>query len=213
MFRATAKPPSGVDIIPLFDIREIDGGTLDSAGLSMFTPGPVVVDTDNNYVNNPLPGKMNHVLFGISIEPTMQIIEDDSTNSIDAVKAANFLKDATLKIYTNGGRDRKLLVPLKEFMNFASTKVEATGDATNGVVNLVTFESTGPRRLENLFYFGPNESWQFVVLFKNTGFPTTANWTAHGAGRFGLNATIFVGEMNDHQLAEYDQRLKHVANM
>lgn len=214
MLRATAKLPAGVNVKALFDTQIIDGSNAVSA-LSFFKSNASQVNTDNNYITNPLPGPYYNVVLGLSIETTMQVIEDDSTHSIDAVKVVNSLKDATVYILSNGGTERKVLLPLKDYMNFAQTKANVSLIANTApayvAVNAITLQSTGLRRFENLFYFEPNEAFQFQVLFYNTSWPTTANWTAHGSGRFGLVATMYTAPMTKLQLDEYNNRLLNAA--
>lgn len=207
-FKAKVTLPQGVEVLRRYDRRDIDGNT---AKLSLFTPSPQPNDPDNNYVNNPLPGAKNHVVLALSINATLQHIEGSA--DIDPVKVVNLLKDAVVRVDTNGGREERILHPLKDYMNFSQSSIvvaqsyDSTGNSTDSKV-IATLQATGPRTIDNLFFFEPNESFTFEVLFKNGDFPAQASWTQ---GRFGLEAELYLAQMNAKQLADYDRRLQQAA--
>lgn len=209
-FKAKVPLPQGVEVLRRYDRRAIDGNI---SKLSLFTPSPAPNDPDNNYVNNPLPGAQNHVILGLSINATLQHIEEAA--NIDPVKVVNLLKDAVVKLDTNGGREERILHPLKDYMNFSQSQVSvaAANDNAAAPANLlthttITLQATGPRLVDNLFYFEPNESFTFEVLFKNGDFPAEADWTK---GRFGIEAELYLAKMNAQQLQQYDRRLQAAA--
>ncbi|WP_020402801.1 hypothetical protein [Gracilimonas tropica] len=207
-FKAKVQLPQGVEVLRRYDRREIDGNT---PKLSLFTPSPQPNDPDNNYVNNPLPGAKNHVVLGLSLNCTIQHLE--SAANIDPVKVVNLLKDAVVKLDTNGGREERILHPIKDYMNFSQSSIvtaqsyDSAAPATETKI-IATLQATGPRNIDNLFYFEPNESFTFEVLFKNGDFPAQADWTQ---GRFGVEAELYLAQMNAKQLAEYDRRLQAAA--
>lgn len=207
-FKAKVPLPQGVEVLRRYDRRDIDGNT---PKLSLFTPSPQPNDPDNNYVNNPLPGAKNHVVLGLSLNLTNQHIQ--SSANIDPVKVVNLMKDSVVKLDTNGGREERILHPLKDYMNFAQSGIvaaqsyDSTGNSTDSTI-IATVQATGPRIVDNLFYFEPNESFTFEVLFKNGDFPAQADWTQ---GRFGIEAELYLAQMDAKQLAEYDRRLKQAA--
>lgn len=207
-FKAKVPLPQGVEVLRRYDRRDIDGNT---SKLSLFTPSPTPNDPDNNYVNNPLPGAKNHVVLGLSLNVTNQHIQ--SSANIDPVKVVNLLKDSVVKLDTNGGREERILHPLKDYMNFAQSGIvaaqsyDSAGPSTDTTV-IATLQATGPRIVDNLFYFEPNESFTFEVLFKNGDFPAQSDWTQ---GRFGIEAELYLAQMDSKQLAEYDRRLKQAA--
>ncbi|HYW95033.1 MAG TPA: hypothetical protein VE870_05555 [Bacteroidales bacterium] len=214
-FKAQAFLPPGVSVYPRYDTQLISGAI---SKLKFFLPTPGTVDdADNNYVANPFPGATNVVLLGISLSATQQIITDDSANSIDAAKITNSLYDSVLRLDTNGGREQKVLEPVYNYMNFAQSRSQATGDATNGTVNQVVLQSTGPRKIPNYFFFSKSESFQLYLEFPGSSvtFPTTANWTTSaqsGRGGFGIKATLWTADMNEAQLAQFNAKLNAAAN-
>ncbi|WP_133120207.1 hypothetical protein [Rhodohalobacter barkolensis] len=192
-----------------YDRRAIDGNT---SKLSLFTPSPTPNDPDNNYVNNPLPGAKNHVVLAMSVDCTLQLIK--SADNIDPVAVVNRLKDAVIKVETNGGREERILHPLKDYMNFSQTRAAVAAIADGGTPvgaiseSLITLQATGPRTIDNLFFFEPNESFTVEVLFNNGSFPAQSDWTY---GRFGLEVELYLGQMNGQQLQTYDRRLQQAA--
>lgn len=209
-FKPRVPLPSGVEVLRRYDRREIDGNT---AKTSLFTPSPQPNDPDNNYTNNPLPGASNHVVLGISVDCLLQHIE--TAENIDPVKITNLLKDAVLKVETNGGREERILHPLKDYMNFAQSRAAIaaasanTADAPVETSTIISLQATGPRLIDNLFFFEPNESFKVEVLFKNGDFPAQAAWTQ---GRFGIEVELYLAKMNKQQLDRYDQRLQQAAS-
>jgi hypothetical protein len=205
-FKAKVPVPAGVEILRRYDRREIDGQT---SKLGLFLPGSPQNDEDRNYANMPLQGAKNHVVLGISISPLMTTIETEA--NVDPVKVVNNLNDAVLKIETNGGREERITHPLKDYMNFSQTRAAvASSYDTNSVVNnsIVQLQATGPRNIDNLFYFEPNESFTVNVLFKTGDFPAQSDFSK---GRFGLEVELYLAQMNNQQLKRYDQRLKQAA--
>lgn len=209
-FKAKVPLPSGVEVLRRYDRRDIDGNT---SKLSLFTPSPAPNHPDNNYVNNPLPGAKNHVVLALSVDCTMQILK--TAENIDPVAVVNRLKDAVIKVQTNGGREERILHPLKDYMNFSQTRsaIAAISDGASEnpsaiSESLITLQATGPRTLDNLFFFEPNESFTVEVEFKNGQFPAQSDWTF---GRFGLEVELYLAQMDGQQLQTYDQRLKQAA--
>lgn len=208
-FKAKVPLPSGVEVLRRYDRRAIDGNT---SKLSLFTPSPTPNDPDNNYVNNPLPGAKNHVVLAMSVDCTLQLIK--SAENIDPVAVVNRLKDAVIKVETNGGREERILHPLKDYMNFSQTRAAVAAIADGGTPvgaiseSLITLQATGPRTIDNLFFFEPNESFTVEVLFNNGSFPAQSDWTY---GRFGLEVELYLGKMNGQQLQTYDRRLQQAA--
>lgn len=208
-FKAKIPVPAGVEIQRRYDRREIDGNT---PKLSLFTPSPTPNDPDNNYVNNPLPGAKNHVMLGISVSCLLPSIETEA--NVDPVKVANLLQDSVLKVETNGGREERILHPLKDYMNFSQTRPAVAAISDGGAPpaaithSIVQLQATGPRSIDNLFYFEPNESFTTEVLFKDGSFPAQSDFTK---GRFGLEIEFYLAEMNNQQLQAYDNRLKSAA--
>lgn len=208
-FKAKVPLPQGVEVLRRYDRRDIDGNI---SKLALFTPSPTPNDPDNNYTNNPLPGASNHVVLGISVDCTLQLIE--TATNIDPVKVVNLLKDSVLKIETNAGREERILHPLKDYMNFAQTRANAAAISDGGTApqaithSIAALQATGPRTIDNLFYFEPNESFTVEVLFKDGDFPDQADWNQ---GRFGLEVELYLAQMNNNQLGKYDDRLKSAA--
>ncbi|PKD43755.1 hypothetical protein CWD77_09355 [Rhodohalobacter barkolensis] len=208
-FKAKVPLPAGVEVLRRYDRRAIDGNT---SKLSLFTPSPTPNDPDNNYVNNPLPGAKNHVVLAMSVDCTLQLIK--SADNIDPVAVVNRLKDAVIKVETNGGREERILHPLKDYMNFSQTRAAVAAIADGGTPvgaiseSLITLQATGPRTIDNLFFFEPNESFTVEVLFNNGSFPAQSDWTY---GRFGLEVELYLGQMNGQQLQTYDRRLQQAA--
>lgn len=208
-FKSSVPLPQGVEVLRRYDRREIDGNTSKTA---LFTPSPTPDDPDNNYVNNPLPGASNHVVLGISVDCTLQLIEQ--TANIDPVKVINLLKDSVLKVETNGGREERILHPLKDYMNFAQTRAQVAaisdGETAPSAIThaIAALQATGPRQIDNLFYFEPNESFTVEVIYKNGDFPDQADFTQ---GRFGLEVELYLAKMNSNQLNSYDAKLKRAA--
>lgn len=209
-FKAKVPVPAGVELLRRYDRRAIDGST---SKLSLFTPGPVQDDPDNNYVNNPLPGAKNHVVLGIAVSSTIGLLE--TATDIDPVKVSNLLQDAILKVETNGGREERILHPLKDYMNFSQSRGSVAAISDGGTPpapithSIVTIQATGPRTVDNLFFFEPNESFTVEVVFKNGDFPAQSAWTK---GRFGLEVELFLAQMSGQQLQTYDTRLKQAAS-
>ncbi len=209
-FKAKVPLPQGVEVLRRYDRRTISGNT---SKLALFTPSPTPNDPDNNYTNNPLPGAKNHVVLAMSVDCTLQHIITDE--NIDPVKVTNLLKDAVIKVETNGGREERILHPLKDYMNFSQTRANiaaiSDGEAENPAAisqTLITLQATGPRSIDNLFFFEPNESFTVEVLFANGDFPEEQDWIR---GRFGLEVELYLAKMDGKQLQTYDDRLKQAA--
>lgn len=208
-WKAPSFLPPGISVYPRFDTQLISGAL---SKLTLFPPNPSSTeDADNNYIQNPFPGSKNIVALGLSLSLTLQVIADDSTNSIDAAKVVNSIFDSVLRLDSNGGREQKILEPISSYMNFAQTRTESTGDATNGTVTQITVQATGPRDFKNLFFFDKQEAFKMYLEFPGSvTFPTTANWTASaqsGRGGFGLKSVLWCADMNDAQVAYYNQKL------
>ena len=207
MFKPYATLPPHVEVQTLFDRQIIDGVT---TSLQFFQPNPSGVETDNYYLNNPLTGDKYHVLLGFGIESLMPVISSEGGNN--PVKVLNNLKDAVVKITTNGGRDQAILEPLKNYMNFSQNGsavgqcYDGTGTVTH-TTSIVVLQSTRPRPIPNLFYFDKNERWKFEIAFAQGNFPAAGSWTK---GRFGLEATIKIASMSEGQLNEYKRRCRAV---
>ncbi|MGM0587080.1 MAG: hypothetical protein ACQETE_01580 [Bacteroidota bacterium] len=211
MFTPAVKLPSGVEVIPYYDTKHFDGTTTEQ---SFFTTNPNRSDVDNNYVSNPLPGNLNHVILGIKVAPTMYVIEEDSGNNIDPIKIVNQLADGIIRVDVDRGRDEKLKSPLSEFMNLQGIETtHGTANTTDAdIITTVTLPASKPVRLDNLFAFGKQESFQMAVKFAEGEFPDAADWTAHGKGRgIGLQVGLYAAAMDDDQLLEYDRRLDAVS--
>jgi hypothetical protein len=209
-FKAKVPVPAGVEILRRYDRREIDGQT---SKLSLFTPGSAQNDEDRNYANMPLQGAKNHVVLGISVSPLMTTIESEA--NVDPVKVVNNLNDAVLKIETNGGREERITHPLKDYMNFSQTRASVSAISDGGTApqaishSVVQLQATGPRNIDNLFYFEPNESFTVNVLFKTGDFPNQADFSK---GRFGLEVELYLAQMDNGQLNRYDTRLQQAAS-
>lgn len=208
-YKAKVPVPAGVEILRRYDRREIDGQT---SKLGLFLPGSPQNDEDRNYANMPLQGAKNHVVLGISVSPLMTTIETEP--NVDPVKVVNNLNDAILKIETNGGREERITHPLKDYMNFSQTRTATAAISDGGTApqavthSLVQLQATGPRQIDNLFYFEPNESFTVNVLFKTGDFPAQADFSK---GRFGIEVELYLAQMDNGQLNSYDTRLKQAA--
>lgn len=204
MFKPKVALPSGVEVLRRYDRKEIDGQT---STLRFFRPDATQEDTVDNYVKNPLPGNRNHVVLALSVGLIGQSIV--SNDDVDPISVINNLKDSVLKIETNGGREERILHPLKDYMNFAQTRVayaaatDNTTDAEQQTHSIVTLQATGPRYIDNLFYFEPNEAFKAEILFGQGTFPDQAQFD----DKFGLEVELFLAQMNDNQLKRYEQKL------
>jgi|GEM_PF-6628171 len=200
MFKPNATLPPNVEVQTLYDRQTIDGAT---TSLQFFQPNPTGKETDNFYLNNPLTGDKYQVLLGFGLEFMAQTIK--SSANVDPVAIINNLKDAVVKISTNGGRDIALLTPLSQYMNFQQTKVviAESFSAQEDKTIQATLESAKPRKLDNLFYFDKNERWKFEVKFATGTFPAAADFTD---GRLGIEAVVKLASMDDAQLGEYKRR-------
>ena len=203
MFRKSVVLPDNAPVIPFYDVREIDGTTTE---LKFFLPNPSREDNDNNYRGNPLPGDNNFVLMAIKVDATIKNIK--STANIDPQKVVNQLTDAVIEIRSNRGREEALLTPLDEYMNLNGIQASNYHDGTN-FEQSITLQASKPRRIDNLFAFGPNGAWDLSIHFKTGDFPAQADWST---GRFGLKTTLYMAELTSQQLARYEQRLEAVAN-
>lgn len=208
-FKAKVPVPAGVEILRRYDRREIDGQT---SKLGLFLPGSAQNDEDRNYANIPLQGAKNHVVLGISVSALMPTIETEA--NVDTAKVVNNLSDSVLKIETNGGREERITHPLKDYMNFSQTRVSTAAISDGSTApqaishTVAQLQATGPRNIDNLFYFEPNESFTVNVLFKTGDFPAQADFTK---GRFGLEVELYLAQMNNNQLNTYDRRLQQAA--
>lgn len=207
MFRPKVRIPDNAPVYPIFDVREIDGQTND---LKLFQPGPDRKSTNNNYINNPVPGDDNLVVLAIKLECTLRQIK--SATDIDPAKILNNLADGVVEIKSNRGRDEALNQPIEEFMELSNGVQVSNYHNGTDFQQVVYLPAGKPRHLDNLFAFGPNGNWDFTVKFHSGAFPAKSAFTSAGYGRFGLKATIYVAEMNDAQLEEYNRRLEKAAN-
>jgi len=207
MFRPKVRIPDNAPVYPIHDVREIDGQT---SKLKMFMPGPDRIPTNNSYINNPVPGDDNLVVLAIKMECTLRQIK--TATDIDPAKILNNLADAVVEIKSNRGRDEALKQPIEEFMELSNgVQVSNYHDGIN-FEQTIYLPSGKPRHLDNLFAFGPNGNWDFSVDFHTGDFPAKQKFVDAGYGRFGLKATLYVAEMTDEQLAEYNRRLEKAAN-
>lgn len=207
MFKAKVPLPLGVVVERLYDKKEVDNG---NASITFFPSNATNVDTDNNYTSNPLPDNVNHVVLGISIDLLTKAIRLDA--NIDPVYILNNLNDSIFKLTTNSGRDRAILNPLKDYLNFSGVQLAQSYDsATPQTDQTIVIPSTGIRFPDNLFYIGKNEQFTPKIEFNSAVWPTVANWTAAGTGRFGFLFEMWVAKMTDEQLAAYTRSLQSAA--
>lgn len=200
-FKRNVPIPTGVLIEKFFDTQVIDNGT---SQLNFFPPNPSGNETDNNYTQNPFPEAKNYVILGISLNPTLSLITQDA--NIDPVLVVNTLKDATIKLATNQGRDTAFTNSITDYMNFNALGTALTSAASNdATTSLVALGSTGVRTPDNLFYLKPQETFTFKSIFNASVWPTIANWAAQG--RFAIKATFIVAKMNNAQLQAYADSL------
>ena len=203
MFKPRSPLPFGVEVERFYDKLQIDNG---NGTLTFFSPSPSNAEIDNNYTNNPLSENYNHVLLGMGVDVLTKVIRQDA--NIDPAYVINNLNDAVIKLSTNRGRTRDILHPLKDYLNFNGISVSDGILSDDSSQLTISIPSTGMRHPDNLFLIKPQENWQVTVEFNSDTWPTTANWTSAGIGRFGLNAEVWMAKMTDEQLEAYTERLE-----
>lgn len=206
MFKSFPTIPDGVDIERYFDVREIDNN---DSSVSFFTSNPNGSDTDNNYTQNPFTQNRFHVILGITLDPLTKAIRQ--TADIDPFYVVNNLNDGTLVLSTGEGRVQDLIHPIKDYLNFNGLGVASVRDnsasGSEEYFDRITLGSTGVRKPDNLFYLSPNEGFKLEAKFNSGTWPTTANWTSAGVGRFGIKAEMYVAKMDEAQFEQYKAML------
>lgn len=204
-FRPNVPLPSGVEIKPYYDIRELTGA--ETKEHELFKPNPSGVDEDNNYRSNPLPGQKNHVVLAISIMLNKPFLYNAVEDSVDVFKVANQLKDAVLTINTEGGRFEAIKQNVEDYFNFSGVQgsVANYNDTGEKSRDLIIMPSTPPRPLPNLFAIESQESFTSKIKFATKGFPAASDYSDGLALRVGLK--LWTAEMTNAQLSEYQSRL------
>jgi len=216
MWKANSYLPAGVSVYPRYDTQVISGSVTE---VSFFPSSPGSrKDADTNYIANPFPGNKNIVLLGIALQPLLTVIKDDSANNIDAVSVVNTLFDSVIRLNANGGREQKILDPTMNYMNFANTgnSIAMMANTAPAYVSLsqLVIQSTGPRQLQNQFFFNKQESFEFKMEFPGQAgvtFPATADWgnsAQNGRGEFGVKAIFYCADMTNGQVEAYNSKLQ-----
>lgn len=155
------------------------------------------VDTDNNYVTNPLPGNKDVAILGMSIDTTLQVIR--TAANIDPVKIINALKHASVKIQLDQDNKQMLLGRLGDFFNFKTTSYHATASegASNAQVlhEAIEMRSNGVIRFADPFQVGAGQVFNVTIQFADASvFPTAAHWDTAGYGSLNLVTQLFIAE-------------------
>jgi len=206
MFRPRVRIPNNAPIFPYWDVQLIDGQTDE---LDFFKPGPDKEDTNNNYINNPLPTENHTVILAMHIVPTT--LELKTATNIDPAQVVNALGDAVIEIKKNRERDQALEAPISSFMDLQDKKVSNYHNGTD-FEQTITLSAGKPRHLDNLFALKSGTSWSLSIKFADGAFPAQSDFTNAGLGRFGLKPVLTVVELDDDELAEYERRLEKAAN-
>lgn len=208
-FKANVPVPPGVEIERYKSTVQIDNG---DSTKDFFTSNPSLTgEIDQNYDTNPLPDDYFHVVLAASISPLTRLIRQDS--NIDPAYVVNNLFDSNFKISSNKGRQQEINHPLKDYMNANITA--ASSHVISGTPDVATLTvalgSTGRRYMDNLFFIKPYEPFSASVTFNSGTWPTTANWTSAGIGRFGLRCEMWFAKMTKEQLNAYNGKLVNAA--
>lgn len=194
--------PTGVKIERFFSTIEIDNG---DSTVNFFPSNPNKKSTDNNYSQNPFPGQFYYVILGITLDCTLKVIRQDA--NIDPAAVINSLNDGTLILATNQGRNEDFVHPFKDYFNFTGIEITETITAADATSLTAALQSTGIRKPDNIYFQAPNEGFDLRAEFNSGVWPTTANWTASGLGRFAIKAEMKVAQLTKAQMEEYMRSL------
>jgi hypothetical protein len=188
--------PRNMRLRTYYDTKAIVQNT---SSYNFFPANASRVDTDNNYVTNPLPGNKDVAILGMSIDTTIQIIK--TAANVDPVKIINALKYASVKVELDQDNKQMLLGRLGDFFNFKSTAYHSAASEGAASAQVLTeaieMRSNGVIRFADPFQVGAGQVFNVTVRFADSSvFPTEAHWGTAGYGALKLVASLFVAEPN-----------------
>ena len=174
----------------VFDVQEVygDSGTT----LRLFPPNPTSETLNNNYQNNPLPGRSDYDLLALGLELLPGTVRMDGGNNVDPVSIINTIASGVLRFEIMGGKERAFVHPLHRHLDFSRLDFNVeTGTLNIGEEVFKLFE---PFELQAENQFKVTLEWPSV-----DGLPDQSDWDAsvtagNNSGILGFRATLQVNQ-------------------
>lgn len=183
----------------LYSRIELDSG---QTSFELFPKNPSGGDASQNYEQIPLATDLYTLFLGLSVAPTLTIIEEDA--NIDPMKVVNCLTSGVFKVTTNQNRLTELRYPTKDVFNFNNMSSAIAFNSTDVRTTSYTLGSAGRRPVDQLFYLTPNESWGASLELTSADLPAKADWPDQALGVY---TEIYVAQMDKSSLQDYADQL------